>query len=274
MQRRTIFRRRGLATAFAFLLGVLGWAPADAQPLDLDIPVESPMWWTLTDEISPAELRKEFRDPDAHLARYREAVEVGAPTQPLTDEALTYLSFYYNRRVTPELTPMWLAFDAFAGGHLELIGDAHATDHLTAFGFGPTAIDTILLFATRLTRETQEIVEEVGPRSIRFVEIQRRAIRTRGGDRKAYAAVTRAARAGDLDLLLPHAGVPRAELAELRAAWKRSPLTETAEKLLPELRQRLTEEDWERLRRFLLEHVVARMGNESKDFDPGKGVTP
>lgn len=274
MQRSTIFRRRGLATAFALLLGVLGRAPADAQPMDLDIPVDSPAWWTLTDKISPAELRKQFRDPEAHLARYREAVEAGAPTQPLDEEALTYLSFYYHRAVTPELTPIWLAFDAFAGGHLELLGEAHATDNLTAFGFGPTAIDTILLFASRLTRETQEIAEEVGPRSIRFVEIQRRAIKARGGDRKAYAAVTRAARAGDLDLLLPHAGVPRAELAELRAAWRRSPLTETSERLLPELRQQLTQEDWERLRRFLLEHVVPRMGNESKDFDYGKGVTP
>lgn len=236
--------------------------------------MDSPAWWTLTDEISPAELRKEFRDPDAHLARYREAVEAGAPTQPLSDEDLTVLSFYYNRRVTPELTPMWLAFDAFAGGHHELIGAAHATDNLTAFGFGPTAIDTILLFGTRQSRETQEIVEEVGPRSIRFVEIQRRAIKARGGDRKAYASVTRAARAGDLDLLLPHAGVARAELAELRAAWKRSPAIETAEKLLPELRQQLAEEDWERFRRFLLERVVPRMGNEIKDFDHGKGVTP
>lgn len=274
MQRRTIFRRRCSAMAFALLLGVLGWVPAGAQPMDLDTPARSPLWWTLTDEISPAELRKEFRDPDAHLARYLEAVEAGVPTQPLNDEALTYLSFYYNRSMTPELTPMWLAFDAFAGGHVELIGEAHATDNLAAFGFGPTAIDTILLFGTRLTRETQEIVEEVGPRSVRFSEIQQRAIEARGGDRKAYASVTRATEAQELDLLLPHAGVPRDELADLRAAWRRHPVTETAEKLLPELRQQLTEEDWERFRRFLLEHVVPGMGNESKDFDLGKGATP
>ncbi len=152
--------------------------------MDLETPASSPLWWTLADEISPAELRKEFRDPDAHLARYREAVEAGAPTQPLNDEALAFLSFYYNRRVTPELTPMWLAFSAFAGGHIDLMEDAHVTDSLTAFGFGPTAIDTILLFGTRQSRETQAIVEEIGPQAVQFVEIQRRRSRpgaTTGG---------------------------------------------------------------------------------------------
>lgn len=264
----------GLCLGLVLVAGLAGVHAGHAQPMDLDTSVDSPLWWTLTDEISPAELRSAFRDPEAHLRRYQEALAAGVASQELNDEALSYLSFYYNRRLTPELTPLWLAFDAFAGGHLELLGAAHATDTLTAFGFGRTAIDTILLYATRLLRETEGIVEEVGSRSMKFVKIQRRAIEDLGGDRRANALVRRAAKQGDLDLLLPSADVSRSQLADLRAAWLRHPLTETAEKLLPELRQQLSEDNWQQLRRFLLEHVVSGMGNQSIDFDEGKGGLP
>lgn len=208
------------------------------------------------------------------MQRYQEALKAGVISEPLSDEALSDLSFYYNRRMNPELTPMWLAFAAFAGGHLDLLGAAHVEDVLTGYGFGPTAIDTILLFASRQTRETQELVEELGAKSMRFVEIQRRAVEARGGDRRANALVDRASRQGDLDALQPHANVDPSELAELRAAWMRLPTSETAEKLLPELRQQLTEHDWQRFRRFLLEHVVESMGDQSVDFDEGKGGLP
>jgi len=266
--------RRQLAAALVAVAPLLLAPPCRSQPMDLDTPADSPLWWTLSDEISPAQLRSAFRDPESHLERYQEALEAGAVSQALNEKALSYLSFYYNRRLTPELTPLWLAFYVFAGGHLEFQGAAHATDTLTELGFGPTAIDTVLLFARRQFDETQAIVEEVGAKSMKFGEIQRRAIKARGGDRRAYATVVRASKHGDIDLLLPDSGVSRSELAELRAAWLRHPATETAEKLLPKLRQQLTEDDWQRLRRFLLEHVVAEMGPESSDFDEGRGGLP
>lgn len=270
MLRQTFSSRRRFGVVLALVLGVLGAGAAGAQPMELDTPTDSPLWWTLTDEISPAELREAFRDPDGHLRRYQEALEAGVISNPLSDEALSYLSFYCNLRLTPELTPMWLSFSAFGGGHIANRGVAHAEDTLAEYGFGPTAIETILLYASRQESETQAIVEEVGAKSMRFTEIQRRAIRARGGDRQAYASVRRAAERGDLDLLLPNAEVSRSELAELRAAWMRHPVTETAEMLLPELRQQLTDADWQHFRHFLLEHVVASMGDQLVDFDEGK----
>lgn len=242
--------------------------------MDLDTPASSPLWWTLSDEVTPGDLRAQFRDEDAHLERYRAALAAGVPTQDLSVEAQGYLSFYYNLRHTPELTPTWLAFNAFASGHLAMAGEARVVDQLTDRGFGPAEIDTIILFADRQEQETAALVQEIAEPSREFVEIQRRAIQARGDDRRAHSRVKRAAKEGELDLLLPHSKVGRTRLADLRAAWLRLPVSETAERLLPELRERLGEESWERFRRFLLEHVVANMGNEVKDFDLGKGANP
>lgn len=273
MLRQTLSARRRLGALLALVFVLGNPVAAGAQPMDLDTPAVSPLWWTLTDEISPAELRAAFRDPEAHMRRYEEALEAGAISHPLTEEELSLLSFYYNRRTTPELTPLWLAFEEFSGGHLGLRGVRHAERTLSVFGFSQTAIDTILLFAARQRTESLALVEEVGAKSMRFVEIQRRAIRARGGDRRANAIVRRAAEQG-VDLLLPHAEVPRSELVELRAAWRRLPVSETAEKLLPGLRQQLEEADWQRFRILLLVHVLPGMGEQSIDLDYDKGGVP
>ncbi|HSL83796.1 MAG TPA: hypothetical protein VLF66_13555, partial [Thermoanaerobaculia bacterium] len=153
-------------------------------------------------------------------------------------------------------------------------GEDHVNEALTDFGFHSAARAVILEFGRSQHERSQEIVEAVREKSLRFVEIQRRAIEARGGDRRAYAAVKRAARRGELGLLLSSADVSLETLTELRAAWLRGPITETAAELLPELRSRLGPEDWERFRRFLLEHVVPQMGNESKDFDYARGIEP
>ncbi len=263
-----------LAAILAVVIALAGSRPSSAQPMDLDTPVDSPLWWTLTDEITPGQLRATYRDPMAQVDRYQAAMKAGLAAQNFNEEQLKSVKFYYNTRLDPELTPMWLAFEAFAGAHLHFRGAAHATDALTNFGFGRTAVTTILLFGTREFDESQAIVQEVGPASLEFQEMERKAIRGRGGDRVAVKTIERAAKEGDLDMLQQSTGVSRDHLAELRAAWMRNPVTETAAKLLPELREQLNGDDWQRLRRFLLEHVVADMGNELLDIDPGQEVTP
>ncbi len=263
-----------LAAVLFAVIALASPRPSSAQPMDLDTPVGSPLWWTLTDEITPAQLRSTFRDPQAQIDRYRAAMNAGVAAQNLTEEQLGYIRFYYNTRINPELTPMWLAFDSFANGHLDFQGTGHATNALTEFGFGKTAINTILGFATRQTESARKIADEIRSKSKEFVEIQRRAIKDLGGDRPAIAAVEKAARGGSLEVLQSDTGKSQRELAELRAAWRRIPATEAAEALLPQLRQQLTEEDWQRFRRFLLKHVVANMGDQVMDTDPAQGVTP
>jgi len=41
---------------------------------------DSPRWWTLTDEITPQELRAIHEDIELHKERYREAVQAGTET--------------------------------------------------------------------------------------------------------------------------------------------------------------------------------------------------
>ncbi|HSL83314.1 MAG TPA: hypothetical protein VLF66_11105, partial [Thermoanaerobaculia bacterium] len=105
-----------LSTALLLAVGLAIPGPSSGQPMDLDTPPGSPLWWTLTDEISPMELRTALRDPEAHLARYLAAIEAGV-ADVLPEDQVQTLSFYYNRDLTPELTPMWVAFSAFASGH-------------------------------------------------------------------------------------------------------------------------------------------------------------
>lgn len=265
------FKPTVILAALLAAVGLLAPGSSSGQPLDLDTPASSPLWWTLSDEISPAELRSALRSPEAHRERYLAAVDAGI-AQPLAEDQVQALSFYYNRRLTPELTPMWFAFDVFGTAHLQGRGEEHVTGALAEFGFAPSAIATILELGRSQAERSQELSVALGKKSIQFVQIQRRAIEARGGDRRSYALVKRAAERGELGLLLGSTDVSLETLSELRAAWLRHPITEIAEDLLPELRSRLSAEDWEGFRRFLLEHVVPAMGSESRDFDYAKGV--
>jgi len=176
-----------LLVVVAFVCTLAAPRPAAAQPFDLDTPADSPLWWTVTDAPSPAELRAALRDPEAHLERYPEAL---------------------------------------AGGSNE------------------------------------------------YVEIQREAVEARGGGRRAYAEVVGAARRGDFEVLRSVTSLSDDRLAELRTDWLRNPITEVAEPRLLELKAALDDWSWNLLRRYLLEVVVAGMGRESKDFDPGQGMIP
>lgn len=254
-----------ILAVFLAAAGLLVPGPVCGQPMDLDTPASSPLWWTLSDEISPAELRTAFRTPEAHLGRYLAAVDAGV-AQRLSKAQAGALKFYYNAELNPELTPMWLALAAFSTWHLVSESDERAKKALTDFGFDPAPTAAILQVRTLQHERSQEIVQAVAAKSIEFSAIQRQAIEARGGDRRAYDAVVRAGRSGDIEVLLGSTDRSREELRELWGAWKRSPVTETAGELLPELRSRLSPEDWERFRAFLLEAVVPRMSSEVRDF--------
>jgi len=267
-----ICSRRALLVIVVLACTLAAPGPAAAQPFDLDTPADSPLWWTVTDALSPAELRAALRDPEAHLARYREALAAGVVSAPLTREQEETLSFYYNRRLTPELTPMWLAFQALAIGRLLPQGEDQVRSSLVEFGLSEEAADVIIESATRQQAESQALGLALAAGSNEYVEIQREAIEARGGGRRAYAEVVSAARRGDFGALRPVTSLSNERLAELRTDWLRNPITEVAEPRLLELKATLDDWSWIEFRRYLLEVVVAGMGQESKDFDPGRGV--
>ena len=72
------------------------------------------LWWTLSDEVTPEELREAWRSVAASRSRYLAALGDGAA--PEDREAVR---FFLSGALTPELVPMWMALAAFTEGMSE-----------------------------------------------------------------------------------------------------------------------------------------------------------
>lgn len=142
-----------------------------AQPHKLDTPTDSPLWWTLTDEITPQKLKALYADRTSSLARYDDAVEAGLeePLPARGKRSRACLTFYRNAELTPQLEPMWIAFRAFYNAHLdqELSGNEYvdAVPHrLQEFGISPSGVDVILAAAKSTKAEVKRRSPEFIPR--------------------------------------------------------------------------------------------------------------
>lgn len=242
------------------------------QPLDLDTPEDSPLWWTLTDEITPQELRAIYRDDSAHLVRYQAAVEAGLAV-PLNERQKKALKFHYHPTQNPELAPMWSAFSAFATAHLEDDGPAITGERLVPYGISPGGIDAILSVGEEQFQEHLAMVEELEAESQEYLRLYRRLddlARAPAEVKQAHSvpaarhltpeSLLEAVDRDDVALLAAASGETPAKVARLLWVAKSNPPAATAGENLVTLRARLTAEDWNAFRRFLLEQVVSRMG--------------
>lgn len=263
---------RWTVTLTVLLLGLAVGGPAGSQPLDLDTPADSPLWWTLTDEISPAELREIYLDESGHLKRYREAVIAGLE-EPLPPSEAPFLAFYYHPKMTPELDPMWLAW-SFFGHALIRQGDVEVREGLSAYEISPSGIETILVMGHEQYREERALFDAVRKDAEEFHRIQREYVirgtveESRVANRELKDALER----GDFTLLRQVSGKAPEELARMQEAFDTSPASETAAENLPELREQLSEHDWNVLRRYLLEEVMSQSGS-FKDMNYLRGGT-
>lgn len=245
-----------------------------AQPFQLDTPVGSPMWWTLTDQLTPAELKQQLTDPELILERYGDAVAAG-DEQPLPKtgvrESEEGLIYYVNRKRTPELEPMWAAFRSF-GFYVPEEGskvqDPTARAGLRAlveeYGLSSTGLDTIL----DVYRSTETAVDELNARlaparaemnrllddlysdPVRAASSPPRAKLYESVLQKDYQAVANVVGRTESDIQ---------DAVDSHADWNDS--YELVAEALPELKQRLSANDWENFRRYLLEYVVPNGGN-------------
>lgn len=242
------------------------------QPLDLDTPEDSPLWWTLTDEITPQELRAIYRDDSAHLVRYQAAVEAGLAV-PLNERQKKALKFHYHPTQNPELAPMWSAFSAFATAHLEDDGPSITGERLVPYGISPGGIDAILSVGEEQFQEHLAMVEELEAESQEYLRLYRRLddlARAPAEVKQAHSvpaarhltpeSLLEAVDRDDVALLAAASGETPAKVARLLWVAKSNPPAATAGENLVTLRARLTAEDWNAFRRFLLEQVVSRMG--------------
>jgi len=256
------------------LLGLVIFLPSitKAQPLELDTPEDSPLWWTLTDEITPQELRAIYRDDTGHLERYQAAVEAGTKP-PLNEMGKKALKFFYDPDQNPELTAMWMAFSAFATAHLEDDGHAVTADRLRPYGISPGGVAAILSVGEEQLQEHLGMVEDLKEESREYMQLYRRLddLARAPAEIKAQQPAPEARRLtpeglreavkrNDVALLAAASGESPEKVERLLWVAKSNPPAATAGENLVTLRARLSEEDWNAFRRFLLEEVVTRMG--------------
>lgn len=232
-------------------VAVVTAAPASAQTMDLTTPASSPLWWTLTDEITPQELRRRLRDEKDHQARYLEAVERGlAPAVPA--EQLSTLAWYENGELWPQLIPLYVAFDALALNTLHEDPDPNWTldmfgEGLIAHGATTLEAEKIVAALVRYWPEERRLTEEIAVGSSAFVAIMRKA-NERAGKNLFIEARDNPATA---DKIADLAGQSRERVRELYVQWRRIATAEAAEPALRRLRQDVSPAAWRALQTYL-----------------------
>lgn len=195
----------------------------------------------------------QLQNPAENRRRYREAMQGGTAPR-VSEDGLAKVTIYLSGDQSPELTPMWDAFDAFAlrfpgrgTGYPEAAGE------LEESGVSRAGIETILAIIHQHLRQRDALGEELGPMQRAFAEIlgQTRAALGDGFERSRHSQ--------DVKTLAGIAGRSEAEVAELMAAWERDPGVEVSLESIRQLKLELSREDWDRLRAFLLNEVAPVM---------------
>ena len=248
---------------FALVLAVSA-APARAQPFRLDAPADSPFWWTLDDSRTPAALRRELQDPEAHRRRYRQAVAAGLE-KPLDDARLSHLEYYQNPALDPLLEPLWHAFHFFANYWLPEDGAEKAQSALASFGVSTQGAAAVLAGAGDESRRFAALIEELRPSQSEYLEMVWEANGTRGGGAAIEPRILQATKDHDVAFLASRSGRSPAEVRRLLEISQRDPGPESAVPVIVTLRDTLTHDDWQALRRYLVEQVAHRLATAS-DF--------
>jgi len=233
-----------------------------AQPMSLDTPSDSPLWWTLTPDFSPEQLQAAYFDPVGGVIRYQEAVEAGLE-EPLANEDLERVVFYEHPQIHAEITPMWLALNILATSTISIFGEDIVVAELRDFEITEGGVQKIMSVSAKLERDEKQLMAEVGPKQI---EIQLIAIEAK---RKGHSkeSVDRAFAEKDSSFFSrTGSGRRKDELEELLASIDRNPPAEATEGALIALKKNLQEADWEAFRHYLLVAIVSRTG-PSMNFD-------
>lgn len=221
--------------------------PVEAQWMVPPPPVDSPYWWTLTDEVSPQELRVALTNPAAVRQRYLAAKEAEGVTVPPVE--LTQIDYFITGRLTPELFPMFDAYITLAVQTYHEPGEERTRELLALYAFSPASADKVISSLLNYMEKRDAAVAEVAPRHQELMEIVRRS----------RVPLKEAFKRGDIDRVVAATGASRDRVAELFPLWNAAPSIETALDSLSSLRQELSEQEWENLRRLLLEEIAPYM---------------
>ena len=236
-----------LAVAVSYASPVLSQEWSQRMPPDPPWQVSGDVrWWTLSDEITPEQLRSIHGDVELHRQRFLEAVMAGRRRLP-GEGRMELLRTFIDGKSHPELFPIWLVFDSFSGD-IRLAKHYDPTESLIEFGLQGKTLETIIRFATGYWNERQVRVRDNLQRLEVALEFAR-LVDERMGPRAFEAAV----RAGDTGALAEASGYSVELVEEFFATWRRRPAEEFAIQMLPRLKAILGPISWERFRAYLLE---------------------
>lgn len=254
---------QGIFPSASFLVGLLGALAAILIPplfgqqpptphLPLETTEDSARWWTLTDDITPQQLRAIHKDIALHKERYWEAVKAGIQT-PLPKEQMERLSFFIDGQTHPQLFEMWSVFSSFAAGFEYDMVDPRVD--LAAFGFGGEVLETIVAMTIEFWNVREELQEKVGEEMKAVAELARLSKERLG--KKNYDAAIQARDAHVLSSVTGYS-VERVEKL-LKLWWEETPTEDLTVQTLPLIKEALGPADWDRFRRYLLEVQAPRM---------------
>lgn len=234
---------------------------AHAQPFDLDTPPDSPLWWPLSDQTSTEELRAAYRDKEANQKRYLEAAAAGLVPAP-SEEALEALKFYLNSRLTPELETIWrplthLGFAFLHGG----TDDATVRRSLAEHGVSTHGREQILAALHWLAEEEERLGAEIGPKTQELIRMHWEILDREGRTAAVQDRLNQATKHGDVSYFLERTARSREQIEELLREGTKVSSAIAGEATLRRLRQELSGEDWQGLRRYLSSVAVDHLGS-------------
>lgn len=229
------------------------------QTSDWDAPANSPRWWTLSNEVTPSQLRATLLDRSAHRARHERAIEAGL-RPALTKAGLDTTSFFVSGEQTPELIPMWLAFSTFSVRSLAgTTWLSNSEERLTAYAITPASRGTIIELARSQCLKAQEEAVALAEDQQAFVQILRDARRELDG--QSYLEV----RSGNLEPLRGKTRLEVGELHRLHKAWKDDAYREASVRSIVWLEANLPAADWDKLKRFLRVEIASSLSLHDTD---------
>jgi len=229
-------------------------SPGDLQTVETK--EDDARWWTLTDEITPHQLRAIHEDVELHRERYQEGVKAG--TRDPLPRGIEGPSFFIDGTTHPELFQMCSVFDAFAIGFGLQEADPRAS--LVKFGFEGEVLETIIQFTNDYWRErqvlTEKLSEEMQP-VLEFVLLGREKL---GEENFKAAYKTRNA-----TMLASVTGYSVEQVEKAFDLMNQAPMGDFSAQALPLLKQLLAPADWNRFRAYLLEVQAPMMSSVSTD---------
>jgi hypothetical protein len=227
--------------------------PAAAQWTHSPPPADSAYWWTLTDSLTPAELRAELADREAHRRRFIAAVTAQTGNPP-TDEAVEALKIYVTE---PHLWPMYDVFVTLAlnwepGGY----PSERIPGELKKAGLSQTAIEEILRVCEEYSVKRARAVEEYRAIHDEWMAIARQVEQVVGKERRDAAIQTAQP---NLDLVAQLSGRSTEEVAKMHRIWYTDTLSPPAVEAIESLKASLPSKDWALLRKYFLHELAPQM---------------